>query len=234
MIRGYFGVPGVGKTTILTSIGKNEFKKIRLGRSNYDHIYTINFSINIPSIVQITWEDLATYKFYNSLILIDEITLDADNRKFKDFSDAHRDFFVLHRHLGCDVIYATQDFEKVDAKIRGLTFDLWYMTKSVIPFLNQFTCCKRIYRNIAINEHTSDLVYGYRFCNMLEALFAKNFKIVFRKPLYKYFNSFTEMSLATRPEYAGVPINSIKNDLGLKFFNLLNTLDLKLQKRGKK
>lgn len=202
MIRGYFGVPGCGKTTILTQIAKKAYKKAIKGRKNsYKHIYTINFSVNLPGCTQITWNDLAEYKFYDSLILIDEITLDADNRKFKDFSDAHRDFFVLHRHLGCDVVYATQDFEKVDAKIRGLTFDLWYMTKSVVPFLSQFTCAKRIYRNIAINEHTSDLVYGYRFCNFLEMLFVSNLKIVFRRPLYKLFDSYTEMSLASREEY---------------------------------
>lgn len=212
MIRGYFGVPGCGKTTILTSIGKKAYKcALRGKRGSYKHIYTINFNINLPGCVEITWNDLADYKFYDSLILIDEITLDADNRKFKDFKDEHRDFFILHRHLGCDIVYTTQDFEKVDAKIRCLTFDLWYMTKSVVPILRQFTCAKRIYRNIAINEHTSDLVYGYRFCHFLEMLFATNFKVVFRRPLYKLFDSYSELSLSKREEYLSAPIPRKKN-----------------------
>lgn len=220
MIRGYFGVPGCGKTTILTSIGKKAYKRsVKRKRHSYKHIYTINFSINLPGIEEITWNDLADYKFYDSLILIDEITLDADNRKFKDFKDEHRDFFILHRHLGCDVVYTTQDFEKVDAKIRCLTFDLWYMTKSVIPILRNFTNARRIYRNIAINEHTSDLVYGYRFCNFLELLFASNIKVVYRRPLYKLFDSYTELSLAKRDEYVSAPIPRNKT-----IFNKLRSL----------
>lgn len=216
MIRGYFGVPRVGKTTILSSIGKKAYKRALKGkRGAYKHIYTINFSINLPGCIEITWDDLANYKFYDSLILIDEITLLADNRKFKEFRDEHRDFFVLHGHFGCDIIYTTQDFEKVDSKIRCLTFDLWYMTKSVVPILRQFTCAKRIYRNIAINEHTSDLVYGYRFCNFLEALFVSNFKVVFRRPLYKLFDSYCELSLGEREEYLNAPIPRKKNFLYL-------------------
>lgn len=199
MIRGFFGVPGCGKTTILTKIGKKAYKRALMGKRNsYKHIYTINFSIDLPGIFEITWDDLANYKIYDSLILIDEITLDADNRKFKSFKDEHRDFFILHRHLGCDVYYTTQDFEKVDSKIRSLTFDLWYMTKSVVPFFRDFTKARRIYRNISINEHTSDLVYGYRFCNFLELLFVSNSMLVYRRPLYKLFNSYSELTLSSR------------------------------------
>lgn len=232
MIRGYFGVPGCGKTTILTSLGKKAYKDIKLGKKKaYKNIYTINFSINLPGIYQITWEDLAKYKFYDSLILIDEITLDADNRKFKEFSDGHRDFFVLHRHLGCDIIYATQDFEKVDSKIRGLTFDLWYMTKSVVPILRNFTCAKRIYRNIAINEHTSDLVYGYRFCNFLELLFAHNFTFIYRKPLYKLFDSYSELSLTDRVVFnAAPPIPSYRDLLITKSSILIHKFYILIDK----
>lgn len=192
MIKCYFGVPGVGKSTILV----REYKK---NRKYYDHIYTIN--IKIKGIEMITKEDLEKYKFKNTLILWDEITMDADNREFKSFSKDLRDFFILHRHLGCDIIYATQNFENVDKKVRDLTCELWYMKKSVVPILKEFTTAKRIYRQVNINEHTSDLTLGYRFCNFLESIFVSNCKIVLRRKYYKYFDTHDELSLKERVIY---------------------------------
>ena len=149
----------------------------------------------------ISKEDLEKYKFKNTLILWDEITMDADNREFKTFSKELRDFFLLHRHLGCDIIYATQNFENVDKKVRDLTSELWYMSKSVVPFLKSFTSAKRIYRSININEHTSELTLGYRFCNFIESLFVSNFKLVFRPIYYRYFDTHDELSLKGRLVY---------------------------------
>jgi len=192
MIKCYFGVPGVGKSTILV----REYKK---NRRKYDHIYSIN--IQIKGVPLITKEDLEKYKFKNTLILWDEITMDADNREFKSFSHDLRDFFILHRHLGCDIIYATQNFENVDKKVRDLTSELWYMSKSVIPMFRSFTTSKRIYRKININEFTSDLTLGYRFCNFLESIFVSNFKICFRPFYYRYFDTHDELSLKGRLNY---------------------------------
>ena len=107
MIKAYFGVPGVGKSTILAK----EYKK---NKRRYDHIYTIN--LQLRGVEMITKEDLEKYKFKNTLILWEEITMDADNRAFKTFSKELRDFVLLHRHLGCDIIYVTQNFENVDKK----------------------------------------------------------------------------------------------------------------------
>lgn len=192
MIKCYFGVPGVGKSTVLV----REYKK---NKRRYDHIYTIN--IQIKDVEMISMHDLEKYKFRNTLILWDEITMDADNRSFKSFSSDLRDFFILHRHLGCDIIYATQNFENVDKKVRDLTSELWYMSKSVVPFLKLFTTSKRIYRQININEHTSELTLGYRFCNFLESIFVSNFKLVLRPLYYKYFDTHDELSLKDRVLY---------------------------------
>ncbi len=192
MIKCYFGVPGVGKSTILV----REYKKLR---KNYDHVYTLN--LQIKGVDMITKEDLEKYKFKNTLILWDEITMDADNREFKTFSKDLRDFFLLHRHFGCDVIYATQNFENVDKKVKDLTCELWYMSKSVVPLLGVFTTTKRIYRKININEHTSELTLGYRFCNFLESIFVSNFKLIFRPLYYKYFDTHDELSLKERVLY---------------------------------
>lgn len=198
MIIGYFGVPGCGKTTLLTKEARRELKLIKKGKSKYKAVYT-NFYCDGCHIID--FADLQKYKIHDSLILLDEIALDADNRKFKFFTDEHRDFFVLHRHLGLDIIYATQSFELVDLKIRQLTQELWYMSRSVVPLLRHFTTAKRIYRQVSINEYSSELVMGYRFCNIIERLFVRNKKCVFRPFYYKYFDSFEEGSLESRPLY---------------------------------
>lgn len=210
MIKAYFGVPGCGKSTTLV-------KEYRKNRKKYKHIYTIN--IDIVGCKRITKEDLEKYKFTDSLILWDEITMDADNREFKTFSKDLRDFFILHRHLGSDIIYATQNFENVDKKVRDLTSELWYMSKSVIPILREFTTSKRIYRNININENTSELTLGYRFCNFIESIFVSNFNIVLRRKYYKYFDSWDELVLKDRREYEEKDIINISNNIDREFWN---------------
>lgn len=192
MIKCYFGVPGCGKSTTLV-------KEYRKNRKKYKHYYSIN--IDIEGCKRITKEDFRKYKFHDSLFLWDEITLDYDNRNFKDFTQEDKESWLLHRHFGNDIIYATQNYENVDKKVRDLTMELWYMEKSIIPLLSEFTTTKRIYRNININENTSELTLGYRFCKLLEAFFVSNFQCIFRRRYYKYFNSWDELSMENRRDY---------------------------------
>lgn len=208
MIKGYFGTPGVGKSTNLVKIARKEQRRLK---KRYEHIYTVN--IDIKGCERITKEDFEKYKFNNAIILWDEITLDYDNRDFKKFSEEAKQSWLLHRHMGIDIIYTTQNFENVDKKIRDLTIELWYMEKSVIPIFKHFTTSKRIYRKININEYNSELTLGYRFCNMIESFFVKNFEITWRKKYYKYFDSFDELQLKEREEYERRKEQKNKNNI---------------------
>ena len=211
MIKGYFGVPGCGKSTTLV-------KEYRKNRKKYDNIYSVN--IEIKGVKQITKEDVRKYRFKNALILWDEITLDYDNRNFKEFTKEDKEFWLLHRHMGVDIIYATQNYENVDKKIRDLTIELWYMSKSVIPMFKGITTTKRIYRNININENNSELTLGYRFCNRIEGIFVSNFKIIWRRKYYKYFNSFDELNLKERRQYEERNENVTDDFIGnIEWFN---------------
>lgn len=187
MITCYFGVPGCGKTTILTKRAQKELKKIKKGKSKYSHVLT-NFECN--GCEKVSFEDLGKFKIENSLILLDEITLDADNREFKTFSKEHKRFFTLHRHLNNDIIVFCQDYSRMDKTIRNNIYDLWYVTKPVFPLFSQFSICRRIFRNVAINEFTSELTMGYRFATFWERIFSSTFQFVYRRPYYKYFDSF--------------------------------------------
>ena len=195
MIRGYFGVPRSGKSTILV-------KEYRRNRRRYKHIYSVN--IEIKGVKQITKEDFRKYKFPDSLILWDEITLDYDNREFKKFTQEDKEAWLLHGHFRTDIIYATQNYEMVDKKIKDLTQDLWYISKSVVPILRNFTTAKRIYRTIQINENSSELTLGYRFCNMIESFFTSNKQIVWRRKYYKYYDSWSELTMEGRRNYEDI------------------------------
>lgn len=202
MITCYFGVPRVGKNTMLTMIAQRELRRMRRGKSKYEHIYT---DFYCKGCERITFTDLDKNKIYNSLVMFEEMGLSADNREFKTFKKGIRDFFVLHGHLHNDIIYATQEYTDVDLKIRKLTEELWYLKKSCVPILKHFTLATRIFRKININEFTAELTVGYRFADILERIFVRPFKICFRPLYYKKFDSHDEGVLAVRPEYQGEP-----------------------------
>ena len=206
MISGYFGVPGCGKTTILAKIAQKELRKIRRGKSAYKHVLT-NFYCEGCEKIQLN--DYKNYVTHDCLVLLDELTLDADSRSHKSFPAEVKEFIVMHRHLGNDIVYFVQDYSRVDKTIRELTYDLWYVRKSVIPFFNRFTIARRIFRNITINEFTSDLVMGYRFSKFLERIFISCVKITYRPRWYKYFDSFDEGDLINVPELSYQPWDSL-------------------------
>lgn len=182
MVTGYFGLPGSGKTTFLTRIAQKELKQIAKGKSPYCHILT-NFYCR--GCEKVDYRQLGNYEISNSLILLDEITLDADSRNFKQFDEAHKQFFLLHRHYNCDVIYFTQQYDGVDKKIRDITSNLYFVKKHWI-----FSIATKIYRTLDINEFTKDIVQGYRFANFFER-FGKNVIQICVRPLwYKFFDSW--------------------------------------------
>lgn len=202
MVSGYFGVPGCGKTTFLTMFAVKEFRRMKRGKSRYKHIYT-NFPCTVAE--KISFFDLGKFDIQDSLILLDELTLDSDARDYKSFSKASKDFFTLHRHANCDVIYFVQDFERVDKTIRNVTFDLWSVSKSILPGLRSFSVAKRIFRNVNINEFSSELTIGYRFCTFLESIFGRTKRFCFRRRYYKFFDSFDLLQLSDLPPYTSEP-----------------------------
>ena len=60
MIKCYFGVPGVGKSTVLV-------KEYLKNKTKYDNIYTIN--LDIKGVPKIDKSILERFKMYNTLIL---------------------------------------------------------------------------------------------------------------------------------------------------------------------
>lgn len=193
MITCYFGTPGCGKTTLLAKIAQTALKK-----RSYEHVYS-----NFPCFgcEPISVNDLCSYRFGNSLILLDELTLDVDSRDYKNFNEGLKEYVTMHRHDGARIIYFVQDYSRVDKTIRNCTFDLWYLSTTTIPFLRNFSIARRVFRHMDINEYQSEIVYGYRFRNKVEAITISTVKIIFRPLYYKYFDSYDLGCLSERSVY---------------------------------
>ena len=182
MITGYFGLPGSGKTTFLTMLAQRELRRIRRGKSKYKFVAT-NFYCR--GCMRLEYAQLGTVDIEDTLVLLDEITLDADSRDFKQFGKEKKSFFLLHRHFNCDVVYFTQQYDNVDKKIRDITHNLYFVRK-----LGPISIAKTIYRCLDINGQTKDIVSGYRFANWFESLFMRTRQYCFRPLYYKYFDSW--------------------------------------------
>lgn len=204
MITGYFGVPGCGKTTLATMKArklnkqiKRDIKRVAKGKKKkckYDYVLT-NFECK--DCYKINFTDIGIYDIQNCAIVLDELTIDADNRDFKNFARSSVEGFIYHRHYFNDIFYYTQNFQAVDKKIRDLTHTLYFVKKSQLFPFSLFTKAKIIYRTIDINEYTKEIVNGYRFPNLFENILdmlgiLKLGEICFRPLYYKDFDSFSQ------------------------------------------
>ena len=140
MVSGIFGLPGSGKSLLLGLIadravkGKSiNYKSLNIGRCrSYETVYT-NFPFK--GACKLDFESLGHSDYRDCLILIDEIMMLADSRNFKNFGDNLKFFFSMHRHFNIDLVYASQCYDDVDKKIRGVTDRLYYVDDSAFNFM---------------------------------------------------------------------------------------------------
>lgn len=191
MITGYFGLPGCGKSTFLSKLAR---KYISQGYRVFVHEDS-----PVDGCYLFKWEDLGRYDMSNSVILIDEISLKADNRDYKNLQDHIKKFFILHRHYHCDIIWFTQQYDGVDRKIRELTTCLYYIRSA-----GMFSYAIRIDRFIWVHKEQKQILVGYKISGFLRCLFAwlnGCLQICFRPRYYKYFDSYEAPPLPLKEFY---------------------------------
>ena len=214
----FFGLPGCGKTTLLTA---QALRAVKSGR--YAHVYS-NVRINVPGVTYIDNECIGLYDIRDALVLIDEGTLFADSRDHKNFKKSSVAYFLLHRHYNVDILIFTQQWNGVDLKIRVITDRVFYVYKGL--FLGHwFTSYYRIPYGIIIpdpkkaagGEKLGDIVQGYCKPGLLVRLFAKK---LYRPKYYKYFDSWDAPPLPALPEryteYTALELAELEADMRLK------------------
>lgn len=191
----YFGLPGCGKTTWLTKLALDAVRK-----GKYQFVYT-NVHLNVPGVTIIDNECIGTYELENCLLLIDEATLFADSRDFKNFSKGRLEYFLEHRHRCADIVLFTQQWDGVDRKIRVITDRVYYVYKGWfsgrwiskswrVPYGILFPDPKKT------GEKLGEIVQGYSKPPVFVRLFAK---WIYRPKYYKYFDSWELEKLQPLP-----------------------------------
>ena len=197
----YFGLPGSGKTSILVARAILEAKKIKKGKSIYDSVVS-NVRIAFPGVnycTDFSW--LGKYSFCNSLLLIDEASLEFDNRDFKNFSSGLKIFFLEHRHFRCDIELYLQQWDAVDKKIRVITQKVFFVHSGAL--CKSISYANRIPYGILIpkkgeseSEAYGEIVQGYHRGSFLSRLFSWR---LWRPSIYKYYDTYSKPDLPDIP-----------------------------------
>lgn len=197
MVRLYFGLPGCGKTTLMVA---NLIRDVKSKR--YNNVYC-NVRTTVPGVTYIDNECIGKYDLRNGAIHIDEATLFADSRAYKEFDKGKLQYFLEHRHYNVDISLYTQQWDGVDRKIRVITDRCYYVYKTVV-LGHWFTTYYRVPYGIIIpdpkkdgGEKLGEIVQGYCKPSLLVRLFSKK---LFRPRYYKYFDSWECPPLPALPD----------------------------------
>ena len=193
----FFGLPGCGKTTLLT---KRAFEAVKCKR--YKNVYC-NVRLSVPGVTYIDNICIGRYNLCDAKILIDEATLFADSRAYKEFDKGKLTYFLEHRHYNVDIELFTQQWDGVDRKIRVITDRVFYVFKGKIlgKWISSYY---RIPYGIIIpnskkdgSEKLGEIIQGYCKPSLFLRIFCPK---VFRPLYYKYFDSWEREELPPLPE----------------------------------
>lgn len=171
-INGVIGLPRSGKSTFLAKLAKKYQKK---GLTVYSNFY-------IKGCYQLDFNKLGKVKYENCIMLIDEVSLFADCRNFKEFGKDLVYFFTNHGHYNIDIWWCSQSMD-CDKKIRNLTDSLYYVRSA--PF--GFSYLRQITKSI----DTETMTDCYKLTGFP--------KIIFRRFYYKMFDSYCQKPLPPAP-----------------------------------
>lgn len=204
MVALYFGLPGCGKSTLMSKFALQAMRSKR-----YKNVY-VNFPIAVDGVTRIYWSDIGTYNLHDGLVLLDEASVGAiSNRSYgnkgkKNDNDRIVEWFMMHRHANCDVYLFTQRWDGVDASIRkGLLDRVFYIYKPLLTGL-WWSKYYRIPYDIIIpdpkdgnGEKLGEIVQGYCKPGLIGRIFCGR---IFRPRYYKLFDSWIMPSLPELPE----------------------------------
>lgn len=174
MITIYIGLPGSGKTTLAAKHARQHIKKGIKVYSNVD----------IDGCYSYEEEDLGRYMIVDGCLILDEAGISISNRAFMDKRNKTTDkearaFWKKYRHNGIDDVYIFSQAFDFDITLRRLADKMYIVKKSLLP---NITIIKSLKPYWDVDDQGQPTVKW-----KITPLF---FRILWRRPYYKYFNSF--------------------------------------------
>lgn len=147
----YFGVPGSGKTTHAAKIVWDNLKEG----------YPTFSNVPIKGAFLIDSSDIGKYNISNCDLVIDEASIEYNNRKFKSLSQSVIQWYKLYRHYGVRNIYVySQSYEDMDITLRRLADKYFLIRRTLLPWV---AIVKPIHVKIGIDENTKQIIDQYVF-----------------------------------------------------------------------
>lgn len=151
-VKVYFGVPGSGKTTYAAKIAKKcKRKKIKCF-ANFPCKYTYYYNAS----------DLGSFDISNCVLIIDEASIDFNNRAYRSLPQKTIQYLKYYRHYGVrDILIFSQDYADMDVTLRRLSTEYYLITKKSRFFIT----VKQAIKKIAIDKDTKQFIdaYAWRF-----------------------------------------------------------------------
>lgn len=193
----YFGLPGCGKTTILTYLA---IKGVKSGK--YLHVYSNVEGLMVHGVTYVPFDLFGVYDFRDCLLLVDEAMIECGDRDYKSFGKEKIRAFVMHRHKNSDIVLFSQEPDGIDKKIRSITDRMYYVNKPLLTGKWISKIYKIPYGLVWPSENSNGenlgkIVMGYKKPPLLAALFCKR---IYRPKLYKYFDSWEDYEAKPLPE----------------------------------
>ena len=140
-----FGKKGSGKSSYLIR------KAIEYQKKGYV-VYTNMSDCCLDGVRIIDPDNLGDFiPVADSCLLLDEVGMLYDNRNYRNFRPAVRDFFKLQRHYKVVCFLASQSFD-VDKKLRDLTDEMYLITN----IATAFSLVRPIRKTVTLTEATAE------------------------------------------------------------------------------
>lgn len=177
-----FAPPGCGKTTLLTWIALHFSKKCIV----YGNVPLRD----VPNYYLIDWKMIGTYDFRDCVILIDEASIDVNNRFFHNMALSTIKYLKLHRHYRAQMYFFSQSHDDVDVTVRRLSDKYYLVSKSIFfPITRKFTL-RLIRKQVGINDDKL-------ICDSFDFVPFSKFKFSGRR-VFSHFDSFDAPKLPAR------------------------------------
>lgn len=134
MVKVVFGLPGAGKSTYAA---REASRALRKGKKVYSNFF-------IRGAYTLDFERLGVDDYSDCLMILDEVSLFADARNWKQFRTETKYFFVMHRHYNVELLVLSQSYTDMDVRIRNIADELFHITSGRLGFSRVRPVSKRL------------------------------------------------------------------------------------------